>query len=81
VDDWAPLQHRADLAQGRIQLQLERWHIVDRLSWLTDAQMARLEPFFPKSHGKPRVDDWRVLSQRLAMVRCRLGIRSTQDPL
>ena len=30
--------------------------------WLTDAQMARLEPFFPKSHGKPRVDDRRVLS-------------------
>ncbi len=28
---------------------------------LTDAQMARLEPFFPKSHGKPRVDDRRVL--------------------
>jgi hypothetical protein len=25
------------------------------LFWLTDAQMARLEPFFPKSHGKPRV--------------------------
>ena len=32
------------------------------LFWLTDAQMARLEPFFPKSHGKPRVDDPRVLS-------------------
>ncbi len=32
------------------------------LFWLTDAQMARLEPFFPQSHGKPRVDDWRVLS-------------------
>ncbi len=30
--------------------------------WLSDAQMARLEPFFPKSHGKPRVDDRRVLS-------------------
>ena len=30
--------------------------------WLTDAQIARLEPFFPKSHGKPRVDDRRVLS-------------------
>ncbi len=27
------------------------------LFWLTDAQMARLEPFFPKSHGKPRVDE------------------------
>lgn len=32
------------------------------LFWLTDAQMAGLEPFFPKSHGKPRVDDRRVLS-------------------
>ena len=32
------------------------------LFWLTDAQMARLEPFLPKSHGKPRVDDRRVLS-------------------
>ena len=32
------------------------------LFWLTEAQMARLRPFFPKSHGKPRVDDRRVLS-------------------
>ena len=30
--------------------------------WLTDGQMERLKPFFPKSHGKPRVDDRRVLS-------------------
>ena len=30
--------------------------------WLTDEQMARLKPYFPKSHGKPRVDDRRVLS-------------------
>ena len=32
------------------------------LFWLTDAQMERLRPYFPKSHGKPRVDDKRVLS-------------------
>lgn len=32
------------------------------LFWLSDAQMARLEPFCPKSHGKSRVDDRRVLS-------------------
>ena len=32
------------------------------LYWLTDEQMARLQPHFPKSHGKPRVDDRRVLS-------------------
>jgi hypothetical protein len=30
--------------------------------WLTASQMARLEPYFPKSHGVPRVDDRRVLS-------------------
>ncbi len=30
--------------------------------WLTEEQMARLRPYFPKSHGKPRVDDRRVLS-------------------
>jgi len=32
------------------------------LFWLTDAQMAGLEPRFPMSHGKPRVDARRVLS-------------------
>lgn len=32
------------------------------LFWLSEAQMQRLEPFFPKSHGRPRVDDRRVLS-------------------
>ena len=32
------------------------------LYWLTDEQMARLAPYFPKSHGRPRVDDRRVLS-------------------
>jgi len=32
------------------------------LYWLTDEQMARLAPYFPKSHGKPRVDNRRVLS-------------------
>jgi len=32
------------------------------LYWLTDEQMERLRPFFPKSHGRPRVDDRRVLS-------------------
>jgi transposase len=32
------------------------------LYWLTDEQMARLQPHFPKSHGRPWVDDRRVLS-------------------
>lgn len=32
------------------------------LFWLTDEQMARLKRFFPKNHGRLRVDDRRLLS-------------------
>lgn len=32
------------------------------LFWLMGEQMARLEPYSPRSHGRPRVDDRRVLS-------------------
>jgi len=34
-----------------------------------DEQMARFQPFSPKSHGKPRVDDHRVLSGIIFMNR------------
>ena len=30
--------------------------------WLTEAQMGRIRPFFPKSRGRARLDDRRVLS-------------------
>jgi transposase len=36
--------------------------MMSNVFWLSDEQMERLKPFFPKSHGKPRVDDRRVLS-------------------
>ena len=32
------------------------------LYWRSDAQMERVRPFLPKSHGQHRVDDRRVLS-------------------
>jgi transposase len=32
------------------------------LYWLTEDQLQRMRPFFPLSHGVPRVDDRRVLS-------------------
>lgn len=32
------------------------------LSWLSAVQMTRLAPYFPKSCGRPRVDDRRILS-------------------
>ncbi len=35
---------------------------MSNLFWLTDEQMERLTAFFPRSHGKLRVDDRRVLS-------------------
>lgn len=47
------------------------------LFWLSDAQMARLEPFFPKSRGKPRVDDSRVMSGIIFINRHGLRCRDT----
>jgi len=35
---------------------------MSNLYWLTEDQMVRLRSYFPKSRGKPRVDDRRVLS-------------------
>jgi putative transposase len=32
------------------------------LFWLTEAQLERIESYFPLSHGVPRVDDRRVVS-------------------
>ena len=32
------------------------------LIWLSEAQMRRIEPYFPLSHGVPRVDDRKVIS-------------------
>lgn len=42
---------------------------MSNLFWLTDEQVERLRPFFPKSHGKPRVDDRRVLSGIIFIIR------------
>ncbi|MFC0500560.1 IS5 family transposase [Asaia krungthepensis] len=48
------------------------------LYWLTDEQRARLEPSFPRSHGRPRVDDRRVL-RRIIFVN-RNGLRWRDAP-
>jgi len=45
-----------------IQVCSKRSGDLSDLYWLTDEQMAKLSPLFPKSHGKLRVDDRRVLS-------------------
>lgn len=35
---------------------------MSNLFWLTEAQMDRLRPFFPKIHVRPRVGDFRILN-------------------
>ena len=39
------------------------------LIWLSDAQMQRIQPYFPLSHGIARVDDRRVLSGIIFVIR------------
>ena len=39
------------------------------LIWLSDAQMVRIEPYFPLSHGVPRVDDRKVISGIIFVIR------------
>ena len=51
---------------------------MDELLLLSEAQMRRIEPFFPLSHGVPRVDDRRVLSGMLFVIRN--GVRGRDAP-
>lgn len=39
------------------------------LFWLTDKQTHRIEPYFPLSHGMPRVDDRRMISGIVFVIR------------
>ncbi len=53
------------------------------LFWLSKAQMGRVEPFFPLSHGIPRVDDrgghqrdHLCAEERIVLVGCAQGVRA-----
>ncbi|MDB5610476.1 MAG: transposase [Bradyrhizobium sp.] len=39
------------------------------LIWLSEAQMRRIERHFPLSHGVPRVDDRRIISGIIFIIR------------
>ena len=39
------------------------------LFWLSPAQMRRIEPYFPLSHGMPRVDDRKVIRGIVFVIR------------
>lgn len=51
---------------------------MDDSFWLSDAQMARIDPHFPLSHGIARVDDRRVLSGIVHVIRT--GMRWRDAP-
>ena len=42
---------------------------MDGLLMLSEAQMRRIEPFFPLSHGIPRVDDRRIVSGIIYVIK------------
>lgn len=39
------------------------------LIWLSKAQMRRIEPYFPLSHGMPRVDERRIVSGIIFVIK------------
>ena len=39
------------------------------LIWLSEAQMRKIEPYFRLSHGVPRVDDRRIISGIIFVIR------------
>ncbi len=49
------------------------------LFWLSEEQLERMKPHFPLSHGIPRVDDRRVLSGIIHVIRN--GLRWCDAPV
>jgi len=50
------------------------------LFYPTEYQLARIQPYFPKPHGVPRVDDLRVLSGIIHVLKRGLQWRDTVAP-
>ena len=53
---------------------------MDELWMLNEVQMRRIEPFFPLSHGIPRVDDRRVVSGIVYVIKHGLMWRDAPRP-
>jgi len=49
------------------------------LFWLSKSQLARIEPYFPLAHGVPRVDDRKVVSGIIFVIRN--GLRWRDAPI
>ena len=53
----------------------------DGLFWLSQEQLERIKPFFPKSRGVSRVDDRKVLSGSIYVQRHGLRWVDAQPPI
>jgi putative transposase len=52
---------------------------MSNLFWLSERQLRRIQPFFPLSHGIPRVDDRRVVSGIIFVIRNGLRWRDAPE--
>jgi transposase len=50
-------------------MELRGGAVMSDLIWLSAMQMRRIEPYFPLSHGVPRVDDRRIISGVIFVIR------------
>ena len=49
------------------------------LFYLSESQLERIKPFFPRSHGVPRVDDRRVVSGIIYVIKHGLQWQDAPD--
>lgn len=49
------------------------------LFYLSESQLERIKPFFPRSHGAPRVDDRRVVSGIIYVIKHGLQWKEAPD--
>ena len=63
--------HSRDLQTGDYLVHSRVWEGFEMgdLIWLSGAQIRRIQPYFPLSHGVPRVDERRVISGIIFVIR------------
>ena len=64
-----PIKSLAQSAFGSFNGGAEEALLLSEVWMLSEAQMRRIEPYFPLSHGIPRVDDRRIVSGIIFVIR------------
>lgn len=64
--------------ETRVLQEARRFPCV-HLLYLSESQLERIKPFFPRSHGAPRVDDRRVVSGIIYVIKHGLQWQDAPD--